>query len=214
MVTTVGRQRRRRPSDEIRATVLDAAEACFSRYGIQQTTMQDIVAAAGVRRATLYRHAGSRDDLLIAVTLREIDRVFIELDRYVASRGTVADVIVDGTCHAIELVRQSPLLSGLFASAPSLLDNTISEPALASLFERLHEFVAPVFEPAQAAGLLRRDLNVPDAVEYLLRTIHSQITFEVTGRRSESERHRYLRMTLLPVFVPDHLGQVRREEFP
>lgn len=209
MVTTVGRQRRRRPTDETRAEVLDAAEACFTRYGIQQTTIDDIVRTAGIPRATLYRHAGNRDDLLVAVTLREIDRVFAKLDRYIASRHTPADVIVDGTLHAIELVRLSPLLSNLFTSAPATLTETISEQALAGLLERLHQFVTPFFEPGEAAGLLRQGLTVPDAVEHLLRTIQSQLSFDIPRRRTDAQRRDYLRRTLLPVFVPDTTTNTR-----
>lgn len=203
MATTLGRQRRRRPTDETRTAVLDAAEACFNRYGLQQTTIDDIVRAAGVPRATLYRHAGSRDDLLVAVTLREIDRVVAKLTRYVAGRATLDDVIVDGTLHAIKLVRQSPLLSALFANATAVLDDTISDQAIDGLLARLQEFVTPFFEPAQTAGLLRPGLTVPDAVEHLLRTIQSQLTFDTARRRTEAGRRQYLRQTLLPVFVPD-----------
>lgn len=203
MATTLGRQRRRRPTDETRTAVLDAAEACFDRYGIQQTTIEDIVRAAGIPRATLYRHAGSRDDLLVAVTLREIDRVFVKLGRYLAGRHTLAEVIVDGTVHAIELVRQSPLLSALFANASAVLDNNISDQALDGLLHRLHELVTPFFVPAQASGSLRAGLSVPDAVEHLLRTIQSQLSFDLPGGRTDAQLRDYLRHTLLPVFVPD-----------
>jgi len=202
VTTRLGRQRRRRPADEIRAVALDAAEACFIRFGIEQTTIDDIVRAAGIPRATLYRHAGGRDDLLIAVILAEIDRVLARLSRYIATRTTLADIVVDGTLEAIKLVRQNPLLS-VFASGPAVIGATISEQALAGLLQRLRGFVEPIFEPAQRAGLLRGDLSVPDAVEYLVRTIESQLSFEAPWRRTAAQQREYLRQTLLPVFIPD-----------
>lgn len=202
MATTIGRQRRRRPTKETRTAVLDAAEDCFTRYGIEQTTIEDIVRAAGVPRATLYRHAGNRDELLVAVTLREIDRVLTELDHYVSGCATLADAVVDGTIHAIALVRKSPLLMALFTGAHTVVGPPTSERALEQLLERVHQFVATILEPGRAAGLLRADLTVPDAVEHLLRTMQSQLSFELPGR-TDAQRRAYLCRTLLPVFVPD-----------
>ncbi len=199
----VGRQRRRRPTEETRAAVLDAAQNCFTRYGVEQTTIDDIVRAAGVPRATLYRHAGSRDDLLLAVTLREIDRLIDELARHVAGHDHIDDVIVDGVVQTIELIRSSPLLSALAANPGAAVDGSISEHVTTALMERLEHFVEPIFEPARRAGLLRPELPLADAVEILVRTIQSHLVGAHPRRRSDSQLKDFLRRSLVPVLVPD-----------
>jgi len=40
---------------------MDAAEACFDKYGIAKTTMDDIAKEAGVSRPTLYRWFPTRE---------------------------------------------------------------------------------------------------------------------------------------------------------
>ena len=55
-----------------RERLLDAAYDLFSRHGVRNVTVQDIVAQSAVARATMYRHFKSKDDLVLAfLQLRE-----------------------------------------------------------------------------------------------------------------------------------------------
>ena len=54
---------------------LDAAASCYTRFGLAKTTVEDVAQAAGVSRATLYRHFKNRDELLVAVIAREAGRL-------------------------------------------------------------------------------------------------------------------------------------------
>ena len=57
-----------------RQRLLDAAEACIDRYGLAKTTVEDIATEAKVSRATIYRYFDNRDELVLAVVLRSLDR--------------------------------------------------------------------------------------------------------------------------------------------
>src|SRR3954453_11433645 len=60
--------------DAARQRLLDAAETCIDRYGLAKTTVEDIATTAKVSRATIYRYFDNRDELMLAVVLRSLDR--------------------------------------------------------------------------------------------------------------------------------------------
>ena len=58
--------------DAARDRLIDAAEACFTKFGPAKTTLEDIASEAGVSRATVYRYFdGGRDEIILGVVLRE-----------------------------------------------------------------------------------------------------------------------------------------------
>ncbi|MDQ4115109.1 MAG: TetR/AcrR family transcriptional regulator [Actinomycetota bacterium] len=52
---------------DARAAILDAATATFGARGLRATSMQDVVAAAGVSKPTLYRHCPTKESLLVGL---------------------------------------------------------------------------------------------------------------------------------------------------
>lgn len=53
-----------RRHEQTRAVIAEAAVALFTDHGFDETTMDDVAAAAGVSRRTAYRHFPSKDDLV------------------------------------------------------------------------------------------------------------------------------------------------------
>lgn len=176
------------------------ASGCFRDLGIAATSVEDIVEASGVARSTLYRHVGDRNDLLLAVTLAEIDQLRAELVARVDAGRSVIDVLVEGVLHAVDLVTGTVVLRQLVAS-PELMTSEVSGHALEALVARLHEFVEPLF--ADHRHSIRSDLEQMIAVECLVRTITSLVTLGVSDDRTRTQRRHYLRRTLVPVFVAD-----------
>lgn len=70
--------------DEKRESILLAASQCFSRYGYEKTTLQDIGAAARLNKASLYYYYRNKEDLFIQVVLREAERYLTALQTQVA----------------------------------------------------------------------------------------------------------------------------------
>ncbi|RSK37550.1 TetR/AcrR family transcriptional regulator [Hymenobacter metallilatus] len=54
-----------------RAVILDAAAGCFARYGYAKTTLDDIGRAVQLNKASLYYYFPNKDELFMAVVLRE-----------------------------------------------------------------------------------------------------------------------------------------------
>ncbi len=191
----------RRSADEVRERAVAGAAACFRDLGIAATSVDDIVARSGVARSTLYRHVGDRNDLLLAVTLAEIDHLRTELVDRVDATGSVVDVLVDGVLHAVDLVQGSAVLHELVVN-PALIASEVSDHAIEALVARLHDFVGPLFADAR----IRPGLDPAVAVEFLVRTITSLVTLGVRREPAPAARRHYLRQTLGPVFVADEFA--------
>ena len=56
-------------ADERRAQIMEAALACFTRKGYNNTTMDDIAAESGLSKGSLYWYFKSKDDLFAAAIM-------------------------------------------------------------------------------------------------------------------------------------------------
>ena len=66
--------------DDTRLQVLRGAYDCIARRGMAKTTVDDVAAASGVSRATIYRlFPGGKEELLRDTVGWEMDRFFLDL---------------------------------------------------------------------------------------------------------------------------------------
>jgi AcrR family transcriptional regulator len=61
--------------EEQREGILEVAQALFLQQGLENTTMVDIAAAAGITKVTLYRYFPNRDEIAIAVYPRMLAKI-------------------------------------------------------------------------------------------------------------------------------------------
>jgi AcrR family transcriptional regulator len=64
-------------AEERRQQIMDAALACFARKGYHKTTMDDIVAASGLSKGTLYWYFKSKDELFFSL----VNWFFLEMQQ-------------------------------------------------------------------------------------------------------------------------------------
>ena len=183
-----------------KSRLVDAAAACFERYGVAKTSVEDIASEAHVSRATVYRYfEGGRDELVLAVGIREVGRFAGETARKVARQPTASDALVEGVMLTIAAVRARPALALLFA--PDAAGHTS---ALVGGSDALHrattEFLEPLFDEGKRSGNLRSDLRAADAAEWIIRIVMSLATSP--SRRRPADQRRMLREYFVPAFVP------------
>jgi AcrR family transcriptional regulator len=85
--------------DARRRQILDAAAGCFARNGFHATSMTDIQAAAGLSTGGVYRHFAGKDDIIVALTSRVVDRMAERL-RETADQGTPSVARLIEAMHA------------------------------------------------------------------------------------------------------------------
>lgn len=179
--------------DDARNRLIDAAEACFARFGVVKTTLEDIASQAGVSRATVYRYFdGGRDEVILGVVLREA-RVFLDaLGRRVQREETLDAAIVEGVMYTVASVGENDHLALLFSPEVAGQTSAIAG-ASTVLFEIASDFLRPILEQARRDGMLRQGVEADDAAEFVVRMILSLLAVQGPERRSASKDREFVR---------------------
>jgi AcrR family transcriptional regulator len=187
-------------SPAIRERLLAAAESCYGHFGLAKTTVEDVAQAAGVSRATVYRHVKNRDELLLAVIGREAARLAAEAEIQLRQFDDVGSWIVEGILFCLQEIPGRPPLAMLFAPEEV---GVASRLVLTS--ERLLEIGAdilrPIFEPARRRGLLREGVEIEVLMEWVLRILVSYLAVPSHLATTRAELRHLLRTMILPAVL-------------
>jgi AcrR family transcriptional regulator len=159
----------------MRDRLLEATYTCVARFGIGKTTVEDVVKASGVSRATIYRHfPGGRDELLRETVAWEIGRFFVELGDRVRDAPDLVELLRLGLEFAHQQVREHEVLRKMLDTEPERLLPLLSTESAKSL-PFIASFLMPFLEREAAAGRLRDGVDIERAADYLARGILSLI---------------------------------------
>ena len=86
-------RRGRPPTPGLRDRILRAAETIFARHDYHEVQMDDVVAACGVGKGTVYRYFPSKQELYLAVIFDGIERLRAELEAAVRTEEAPASKI-------------------------------------------------------------------------------------------------------------------------
>lgn len=142
--------------DLSRQRIAAAARGCFYAKGVNETSFEDIAAAAGVRRATVYLHFANKNAILhdlLAENLREVQHLYarlVRLDR--VDSGTVRQWILS---YVDTLARHQQALrlfhiAGVADDAVRTLIDDYREQVAAVLGERFPAFAVQPATPEAA----------------------------------------------------------------
>lgn len=158
------RARGRRPTAEtadLRATLLDAALACFVRGGIAATSLRDIAKEAGVTPALVHYYFGDKAQLQEAVVTERLLPVVAKMRAPVmqAGNGDVA-ALVAGFVHGIgTVVAEHPWLPTLWVREILCEGGALRDMMIRQVGPLLPTMMAGRFAAAQQAGQLNPDLD-------------------------------------------------------
>ncbi|CAB4875317.1 unannotated protein [freshwater metagenome] len=128
--------------------ILDAAKACYERWGIAKVSIDDIAAEAGVSRATLYRmFPGGKDVVFDALRVRELEAFFAELKQGVIGATDLEDLLVRAVVVATRELRSDRHLAVMLASEPGDTLAQLTVQGLPRIIRMASLFLAPLVEP-------------------------------------------------------------------
>ena len=107
--------------DPERERILDVAREEFISHGFRRTAIGDIARRAGVSRPTVYRRCGDKDDIVLAVVVREVLEFFGQLAESVTSASSAAERAVEGFVAGMRETRRNPLVAAIKKFEPETL---------------------------------------------------------------------------------------------
>lgn len=175
---------------------LDAFERVVQRFGFRRTTGQDIAKEAGVDRTTVFRNIGRLENLHRLYVARElhrfIDGVAGSIPQGLDGPGSVIEVVA----VAIERASVHPVLAKVLVDEPDMVGQLLPE-YLGAILGQVVAALSPGLALAQAAGLIRPDLD-PQAVAQWIARFGVSTLVAPTGEPLRAVLEGVLRPLLLP----------------
>ena len=97
--------------DAQRISILDAAEKLFLEKGLENTSMSDIAAQAGITRVSLYRYFPNRDPIAFEISVRMLNTI-IKVSAQSKDEGTTVMDTIKILC--INMIRNFPALRSAY----------------------------------------------------------------------------------------------------
>lgn len=172
--------------------ITKAAYACFDRYGIAKTTIEDIAKSAGVSRPTVYRYFSGKEDILDNISCLEAAKINVEIRNELSRKNlkSFEDIITEALFIIIMLSRDNQYLSGF-------LSNLAFQAKAAGKTSRFHQISREMWKGlmarAAARGELADDLDLDEILSWLtLGQAMLQVKFS-GGDIDRTELRRFIR---------------------
>jgi AcrR family transcriptional regulator len=165
------RKRMDRMANEGRQRIVGAARAHFFSHGFRSVTMDDLAAALGISKKTLYVHFPDKIALLEAVLADKFAGLEAKLNEI--ARGYPHDFpaalhkLLAGTQHELDEIKP-PFVRDMRQKAPEVFKTV--ERRRAVLIER---FFGRLFVEGQRTGMVRKDLPPKLMIEILLAAVQA-----------------------------------------
>ncbi len=156
-------------NEEREQRILDAAAELFAHYGFDKTTVSDIARTAGISKGAIYLHFDSKDSLLEALVIRELQNYsekWLALIEDDPQGGTIAGLYK----NSLYALNDSPIMKAMFTQDGRVLGNYLRKPG--NFFQQLQENQAEsgryIFvKMMQEAGAVRQDLD-PRVIAHIM----------------------------------------------
>ncbi|SIO89976.1 TetR/AcrR family transcriptional regulator [Nocardiopsis sp. JB363] len=164
------------PRGTVPERLLSAATRLFAERGFEGTSVQEVVAAAGVTKGAMYHYFGSKDDLLFEVYARVLRMQTEHLmaissrDAPVAERvhAAAADVIVTTVAN---LDDSTIFFRSMHQLAPEKQRSVRAER------RKYHELFRSMIEQGQSEGVFRADVPADLVIDYYFGSVHHLSTW-------------------------------------
>ncbi len=145
---------------ELRAELLDAAIACFTRSGIAATPLRAVATTAGVTPALVHYYFGDKASLVQALVEERLLPALAPLRQRMAGAGEDPAALIATFVRGVaEAVAASPWLPALWVREVLCEGGGLREILFDRLVPELPQMMAARFAAAQATGRLNPDLD-------------------------------------------------------
>jgi AcrR family transcriptional regulator len=184
-----------RPLDAQRDRILAAARELFAARGFEAVTMAEVARRAGVARATVFNHFGSKHALVEAITESVFDYYAGMLERALADERSSAPTLVRALFDQMGLGIQAlhGFYRSVFREIMKLQVGLEEGGAVAQASDRAHARLERLLARGQARGELSREYAAADLAHAFTSLSNGTINHWLYGDTSEPLRTRMSR---------------------
>lgn len=177
---------------DTRDRILAAAPEVLRRFTLSKFGMEDVARGAGVARQTIYKHFSGKDDLLIAMFVNEMLQNHAPRLAEVVAKPPSAENLTEIFMTELNLARGYPLFDELLdpGIAPKMAELNFSSARMAETRETIW---LPILERYIAAGVVRADVNKPDACRWITYQEYWLLTHPTVLCEDDGELRQYVR---------------------
>jgi AcrR family transcriptional regulator len=162
--------------DDGRLRVLEGAYECIARRGMAKTTVDDVAAASGVSRATIYRiFPGGKDEVLRDTVGWEMDNFFLRLGDELGDAADFPEFLERALPLARRELLEHAVLQKVLETEPDRL-NALITVQQDRLIGAIAAYFLPLLERDRAAGRIALDVDLAATAEYVARLSLSLIS--------------------------------------
>ncbi|WP_030168206.1 TetR/AcrR family transcriptional regulator [Spirillospora albida] len=151
--------------------LLAVATRMFAEKGYENTSVQEIVDAAGVTKGAMYHYFGSKDDLLYEIYHRLLGMQMLRLERIADGPGTAEQRLRAAAADVLNTSFRYLDDFTVFFRSTHLLSAERRE-AVRAERRRYHERFRALVEEGQRAGAFRTRTPADIAVHFFFGTVH------------------------------------------
>ena len=156
--------------DARRRQILDAARRCFVRNGFHATSMQDVLAEAGLSAGAVYRYFRGKDEIIAAIAGEAVSEVAGALDSaFDADDPPPLDEVLGAAFLAIRRVDAD---DGFARLALQVWGEAVRSPALNKTLRgevrRVRDSLTRLVQAYQARGLMAADAPPEQVAQVLI----------------------------------------------
>jgi len=188
---TVDRPEQKYPNGSTAERILDTAQALYLGGQAEKISMDALAKAAGMGRATLYRHFQNRDELVLSLMVREARALAANVQQQLQGIDEPCEHIIEGIILAVDAVSSSELFAAVFVMGGMDRGVLMSDRLLAVGME--------IIVPLVGGAGLAKGTDLEALTEWIYRMLISFITVPSAHTASPAAMRKLLHKMLLPL---------------
>ncbi|MFI9559983.1 TetR/AcrR family transcriptional regulator [Nonomuraea endophytica] len=157
--------------EPVRRRLLSEATRLFAERGFEGTSVQEIVAAAGVTKGAMYHYFDSKDDLLHEIYARVLRMQMERLTQIADEPRPVRERLRDAAADVVETSTANLDDSKIFFRSMHLLAPETQKSVRAER-RRYHERFRDLVTEGQREGVFRADIEAEIVVDFFFGSVH------------------------------------------
>ena len=142
--------------------VLSTSAALFREKGYAGSTTRELAELLGIRKASLYHHIETKEEILYQICVASLTRIIDEISKSIPEVVTRDDLRTLIRGHVVEVVGARDFHSVMLTEMRGLTPEHLVE--VVALRDRYEKLIRDVVSQSQAVGILRDDV----AAKYLM----------------------------------------------